>query len=179
MFRFPAILPAILVLAAVPASAQHAGHAAPSSAYAGEQQREIKALAADDQRAFLSGAGIGFARAAELNHFPGPMHVVELADALALSPEQRQASAQLLQEHKAEARELGARVVAAERELDRLFAGGSVDAAALAAAVAKAGEALAAYRLAHLDAHRRQRALLTAEQVREYDRRRGYAAGGQ
>ncbi|MFC5302313.1 Spy/CpxP family protein refolding chaperone [Azospira restricta] len=168
--------PAVLALAvATPVLAQHGGHAVPPPSYAGQQQREIKALAADEQRAFLAGAGAGFARAAELNHFPGPMHVVELADALALTPAQRQASERLLHEHKAEARERGARVVAAERELDRLFAAGTVDAAALAAAVAQAGEALAAYRLAHLDAHRRQRALLTAEQVAAYDRRRGYA----
>lgn len=155
-----------------------AGHGTPPPAYAGQQQREIKALAAEEQRGLLNGAGLGFARAAELNHHPGPMHVVELAEALALTPQQRRASERLLHEHKAEARALGARVVDAERELDRLFAAGALDAAALAAAVRQAGEALAAYRLAHLDAHRRQRELLSPAQVAEYDRRRGYAAGG-
>ncbi|HEX5804568.1 MAG TPA: periplasmic heavy metal sensor [Azospira sp.] len=159
-------------------SADHVAHGTPPPAYAGQQQREIKALAADEQRALLDGAGLGFARAAELNHYPGPMHVVELAEALALTAEQRRASERLLHEHKAEARALGARVVDAERQLDRLFAAGALDAAALAAAVNHAGAAQAAYRLAHLDAHRRQRELLSPAQVAEYDRRRGYAAGG-
>lgn len=174
-------LAACLIAGSAPLLAQHDAHpgrAGPPPAYAGQQQREIKALAADDQRAFLNGAGIGLARAAELNHYPGPMHVVELAEALALTAEQRQASERLLLAHKTEARALGARVVDAERELDRLFAAGKVDAAALAAAVGKAGAALAAYRLAHLEAHRRQRELLGPAQVAEYDRRRGYAAGG-
>lgn len=182
-FPRSAFLAAALALAAAtPARAQHSGHAGtgqPMPSYAGQQQREIKALSADEQRAFLNGAGSGFARAAELNHFPGPMHVVELAEALALTAEQRQASERLLHAHKAQARELGDRVVAAERSLDRLFAAGQVDAAALAAAVARAGEALTAYRLAHLDAHRAQRELLSVGQVAEYDRRRGYADGGR
>lgn len=181
-FPRSAFLAAALALAvATPALAQHGGHAGtgqPMPAYAGQQQREIKALSADEQRAFLTGAGSGFARAAELNHFPGPMHVVELAEALALTAEQRQASERLLHTHKAQARELGDRVVAAERALDRLFAADQVDAAALAAAVARAGEALTAYRLAHLDAHRAQRELLSVGQVAEYDRRRGYVADG-
>jgi hypothetical protein len=157
---------------AAPAFAQHAGH--PAAPYAGEQRREIKALSADEARALAAGAGAGYARAAELNHYPGPMHVVELADVLGLSTEQKRASEALLHAHKREARELGTAVVAAERELDRLFADGRVDAATLAAAVTQAGAAQSAYRLSHLDAHRRQRELLSAEQVAEYDRRRGY-----
>ena len=31
------------------------------------------------EKQYLDGAGMGYARAAELNHFPGPMHVLELA----------------------------------------------------------------------------------------------------
>lgn len=42
---------------------------------------------------------------------------------------------------------------------------------AYAKAAALAGE----YRLSHLDAHRRTRALLSSEQVARYDELRGYA----
>lgn len=103
--------------------------------------------------------------------------MLELADALTLTPAQREESERLLHTHKAQARTLGAQVVAAERELDRLFASGSVDAAELAVAVSSAGQAHIAYRLSHLEAHRVQRELLSAAQVAEYDRRRGYGGG--
>ena len=90
--------------------------------YAGQQSRPIKALSDDEVQSYLAGAGMGYAKAAELNHYPGPMHTLELADELGLSPEQRAALASLMKRHKAEARELGAEVVRLERELDALFA---------------------------------------------------------
>jgi len=46
-------------------------------------------LSPEEVKQYLSGAGRGYAKAAELNHFPGPMHVLELADKLQLSAEQR------------------------------------------------------------------------------------------
>jgi hypothetical protein len=73
--------------------------------------------------------------------------------------------------HKAEARHIGAKLVESERALDALFASGAVGGEAVRAAAALAGE----YRLSHLDAHRRTRALLSSEQVARYDELRGYA----
>ena len=72
------------------ALAQHSPqHHAQSNPYAGDQARDIKALSQQEVKQYLSGAGMGFARAAELNRYPGPMHVLELSDQLALTPEQR------------------------------------------------------------------------------------------
>ena len=130
----------------------------------------------DREKHYLEGAGMGYARAAELNHFPGPMHVLELADQLKLSAEQRAATKALMDAHKAQARSLGAEVVAAERDLDRLFRGGKVDEAVLARAARTAAAVEGEYRLSHLETHRRMRDLLTAEQVRRYDELRGYGA---
>ena len=57
--------------------------------YAGMQTRPVKALS-DQQIADLkAGRGMGLALAAELNGYPGPMHVLELAAPLGLSDEQR------------------------------------------------------------------------------------------
>ena len=58
--------------------------AAASSAatYAGQQNRQIKALSAQEQQDWLEGKGMGLAKAAELNGFPGPMHTLEHADAV-------------------------------------------------------------------------------------------------
>src|SRR5256886_16049718 len=60
-----------------------------ASPYAGQETREIKALSRDEINSYLSGDGIGFAKAAELNHYPGPKHILQLADQLLLSEEQR------------------------------------------------------------------------------------------
>jgi hypothetical protein len=142
--------------------------------YAGKQSRDIKALSPDEVKQYLSGAGMGYAKAAELNQFPGPMHVLELADKLDLSAQQRVEVKRLMQAHKAEARAIGAKVVESERALDALFRSGRVEPDALAEAVRAAAAAAAEYRLSHLETHRRTRALLSAEQVARYDELRGY-----
>jgi Spy/CpxP family protein refolding chaperone len=149
--------------------------------YAGEQSREIKALSAQEVKQYLSGAGMGYARAAELNHFPGPTHTLELADKLGLTAQQRDGIARLMDAHKAEARAIGAKVVESERTLDALFRSGKPGRDALADAVRAAAVAAGEYRLSHLETHRRTRALLTPEQVARYDELRGYTkpAAGQ
>jgi len=50
-----------------------------SMPYAGQEARDIKALAPDEIRALRDGKGMGLAKAAELNGFAGPAHVLELA----------------------------------------------------------------------------------------------------
>lgn len=155
---------------------QHPGHGAAPRPYAGMQDREIKALSAEERAALLEGQGMGLALAAELNGYPGPVHVLELADALQLTGEQRHATQQLMQAHKAEARELGAQVLAAEGELDRGFAGRRIDDAEIARLTARIGELQARLRAAHLRTHLKQAALLTPQQVAKYQQLRGYTA---
>jgi hypothetical protein len=58
---------------------------------------------------------MGFAKAAELNGYPGPAHVLELADELVLTPKQR-ARAQALKDSMKNAASLGARLVDTERK---------------------------------------------------------------
>jgi hypothetical protein len=162
---------AIIALAALAAAANAEHHG-----YTADKARELKALSAEEVKQYLSGAGMGYARPAELNRYPGPMHVLELADKLHLSPEQRAATARLMEAHKAEARNIGARLVTAERALEELFRAGIASEATLAQAVARAAVLQGEYRLAHLETHRRMRALLNDEQVARYDTLRGYAA---
>src|SRR5712671_3067069 len=108
--------------------------------YAGQQQREVKALSDDEVKQYLSGAGMGYAKAAELNGYPGPMHVLELADKLGLSAEQRSATRLLMEKHKADAQAIGAKRVAAERSLDTMFRSGEVGKERLSEAVRAAAE---------------------------------------
>lgn len=157
---------AVLITASV--QAQH-------QPYAGEQSRDIKALSADEIKEYLSGAGMRYAKAAELNRFPGPAHVLELGDKLGLTADQRAAVERLMDAHKAEARHIGAKLVESERALDALFRRGAVGGDALAQAVQAAAALSGEYRLSHLEAHRRTRAVLSAEQVARYDELRGYA----
>src|SRR3954451_2118161 len=107
------IVATITILTASVASAQ--------TPYAGMQTRWIKALS-DQQVADLgAGRGMGFAMAAELNGYPGPSHVLELADKLELSAEQRAGMQRLFDSMKAEAMPLGAKLIEQEAELDKQF----------------------------------------------------------
>jgi hypothetical protein len=170
-------------LLAAPALAQHAGHgnhgshgAQPAGAapYAGLQTREIKALSEEDTKKLLEGHGMSLALAAELNGYPGPSHVLELAGPLKLDATQRERTQALMHAHKAEARALGARVVAAEQELDRAFASGHATEAQVAQLTQRIGALQGELRAAHLRTHLQQAALLTREQVAIYQQLRGY-----
>jgi Spy/CpxP family protein refolding chaperone len=147
------------------------------SPYAGQERYDIKSLSPQEVTALLAGQGAGFAKAAELNGYPGPAHVIELADQLALTPKQLQGSQQLMDEHKQRARSLGAELVAAEHALDRLFAERRADAVAVENAAERIALLQGRLRAEHLNTHLLQTAVLSAEQARSYSELRGYAAG--
>ncbi|MEO1797213.1 MAG: Spy/CpxP family protein refolding chaperone, partial [Pseudomonadota bacterium] len=148
---------------------------APLSAYAGEETRLIKSLSVEDLEGIAAGGGWGLARAAELNGVPGPTHLLELAEALRLTEEQRDSIEAIRLEMQAEAILAGTRFVDAERQLDRAFQGGALDLETLELLVMQAGEARAVLRLAHLRAHLRTLPLLTQDQVSRYATLRGYS----
>ncbi|MDP3170404.1 MAG: periplasmic heavy metal sensor [Polaromonas sp.] len=145
-----------------------------ASPYAGQQTREIKALSPAQTADLLAGKGMELAKAAELNGYPGPMHTLELAAQLELSTEQKQASETLMKRHKAEARDLGAKLVEAERALDHAFSSRQIDAARLAAHTERIGQLQALLRKSHLETHLQQTALLKPEQISRYAQLRGY-----
>ena len=147
-----------------------------ASPYAGEQLRATKALSEAEVRALLEGQGMGYAKAAELNGYPGPMHVLENADALKLTALQREQVTALMSRHKAEARAIGAGVVQLERDLDRVFAQGGAkpeDVDRLLAAIATEQAKL---RGSHLKTHLATTELMTKEQVLRYIEVRGYGS---
>ncbi|MBL6617172.1 MAG: Spy/CpxP family protein refolding chaperone [Reyranella sp.] len=168
------ILAAVGVLFGTPALAQHGPHGA--APYAGLQDRQIKALS-DQQIADLkAGRGMGLALAAELNGYPGPAHVLELADALQLSERQRTETARLFEAMKAEAVPIGERLIADEGALDRLFADKKVTRASLDEALSRIARDQAELRAAHLSYHLAMVELLSPEQTARYAQLRGYAA---
>jgi len=150
--------------------------ASTSSPYVKEQGRDIKALSPDETASLLAGKGMGFAKAAELNGYPGPLHVLELAPSLGLTEKQRGDTQVLFDSMQAKASSLGRELVDAERTLDKLFAEKSANAESLAAALARIGELQSKVRGAHLEAHIAQARILTPEQNARYVDLRGYGS---
>lgn len=155
----------------------HAGAAAPTSAYVGQETRSIKALSPSEVDDLLAGKGMGQARAAELNGYPGPMHVLELGRELALSDAQTAATTALFGRMQAAARALGAQLVEAERALDTLFKENKATPEATEAELARIGVLQARVRGVHLQAHLEQTRILSPEQVVRYRQLRGYDDG--
>jgi hypothetical protein len=169
-----------LVALAGPAQAQthgghhHNGHTPPAGPYAGFEQRQIKALSNQQIADLRAGRGMGLALPAELNGYPGPLHVLELADALALTENQRTHTKTLFEAMKAEVVPLGEKIIAEEAALDRLFADHRITPDVLAAATARIATLQGELRATHLRYHLTMRALLTADQVLRYNEQRGY-----
>jgi len=142
--------------------------------YAGMQARPVKALS-DQQIADLrAGRGMGLALAAELNGYPGPMHVLELAAPLGLSDDQRAKVAEMFDAMKREAVPLGERLIAAETALDRQFADRTITASSLGEATRDIALLQGELRLAHLKYHLATLELLTRQQAAQYATLRGY-----
>ena len=145
-----------------------------ASPYSGMEKREIKALSAQQIDDLRAGRGMGLALAAELNGYPGPMHTLELAGQLELTPEQQARTRETFARMKAESRRLGEEVIAAERALDALFRDRTVTPERLAAATDDAARAQGRLRAAHLRHHLEMMEVLTPGQVDAYKRLRGY-----
>jgi Spy/CpxP family protein refolding chaperone len=145
--------------------------------YAGLEARNIKALS-DQQIADLrAGRGMGLALAAELNGYPGPMHVLELADPLGLSDQQRAKMQELFATMKAEAVPLGEKLIVQEADLDGQFANKTITPASLKASTDAIGATHAALRATHLKYHLSTVEVLTPAQVQRYTELRGDMSG--
>ena len=147
-----------------------------ASPYAGSEKREIEALAPDEIASYLQGNGMGLAKAAELNHYPGPAHVLTLATELALTPDQKVRTKALFESMESEAVLLGKQLIVQERELDDMFASETITEEKLQRSLEAIGLVNERIRQVHLRTHLAQAEILDAEQIRKYDELRGYAA---
>ncbi|WP_068309294.1 periplasmic heavy metal sensor [Aliiruegeria sabulilitoris] len=142
--------------------------------YAGQQDRAISSFSEADIAAIEAGEGWGLALPAELNGWPGPAHVLEMADALSLDTEQRSQIETIFDEMKMAAKSEGRRMLDAEAALDAAFANGEIDPGRLVKLLAEAEAARAALRKVHLGAHLRTAPFLTRHQKMLYSQARGY-----
>jgi Spy/CpxP family protein refolding chaperone len=147
------------------------------SPYAGFETRAIKALSDQQISELRSGLGMSLALAAELNGYPGPRHVLELASDINLSNAQRAKVEELFADMKAESIAIGERLIAQEAELDGQFARKTVTPASLMASTQAIGATQASLRATHLKYHLLTVDVLTPAQTQRYLELRGYRAG--
>ena len=181
---------ALIFASSFPATAQHhdgtvmpdpsgGARTTAGSPYTGMERRAVKALSEQQIADLKAGRGMGLAFAAELNGYPGPLHVLELADALQLTHEQRTQTQALFEAMKIETISIGEKILAEEISLDRLFAEKGVTKLFLEEATARIGNTQGALRNAHLRYHLTMVELLTPAQISHYAELRGYVPSGR
>ncbi len=134
----------------------------------------IRSLTPEEIDQIRRGEGAGFALPAELNGLPGPRHVLDLAHELALSHEQRGQVQQVYDEMRAAVLPAGEAYLAAVAALEQDIREGVVTEDTLADRVAEVHRLEGELAIAHLVAHLQTAEVLTADQIDQYQRLRGY-----
>ncbi len=183
--KSPAVIPAwmrlLAALALVVAVARPlAAQQTLTSPYREQLGSEIRGLTTKEITDLREGLGMGLARSAELNGYPGPRHILDAVEAAQfhLNPEQLAAVRQLFEEMSAEARRLGRTILTEEQALESAFRAGTIDATNLRERVTRIAALQGKLRAVHLRTHLQTRALLTDHQIERYNEVRGYAGQG-
>jgi len=167
-----------VLLLVQPLSAQHEAHQKNlKSEYAGQEQRTIKSLSAGDIEKLKAGKGWGFAKVAELNGVPGPLHLLEMKEEIGLTEDQNTKIEAIYKAMKAEAVVLGNQLIEAEENLNISFADKSIDEKELRKSLINIGKITSELRFVHLEAHLKTLKILNEKQVEEYNQIRGYNFG--
>jgi len=140
-----------------------------------QQASEIKSLSNNEVSGYLNGKGMGFSKVAELNSFPGPRHVLDLASELNLSKQQINKTSAIYHAMKAKAKDYGKQFIEKEKEIENVFSNNGVDLQKLALLTKESAEIKAHIRLSHLEAHISQQMVLSKKQIEKYDQLRGYS----
>ena len=162
-------------VATSPATGGAADAPAATSPYAGQENRQIKSLSAEDLAELRRGGGWGLARAAELNGMPGPVHLLELKDRIPLTADQATDVSAIFRDMRATAIAKAERLISREEALETAFRNGNVTERSLQELLSEIGEARMALRYVHLAAHLKTLPLLTHGQIARYNVLRGYA----
>lgn len=163
---------ALVMLISTGAWAQHTG---PTSAYTSETDRVIKALSAQDVNNYQNGRGMGLAKAAELNGYPGPMHVLEAEKELGMTADQKARMQVVYEAMHGRAVELGKAIVKHETALDGLFTAQTVTPESLQTTLDTLAGLQGQLRLTHLEAHLKAKRILSVGQLNQYNQLRGYS----
>lgn len=145
--------------------------------YANQHDRQISSLSASDIKQIEAGQGWGLAKPAEFNGYPGPLHVLELADKLDLTADQKATVEQIFATMRSQAIKHGKDLIEAEARLDEAFKNQQVNPQLLRERLDATEAARARLRAVHLSAHLEVTPLLTASQKEKYETLRGYGSG--
>ncbi|MDA0653607.1 MAG: hypothetical protein O3C49_10075 [Proteobacteria bacterium] len=173
----PHLVTAIALLALTVHFSAHAApqnHSAHHSAYGGQQHRAIKSLSHEDVEELRRGGGWGLAKAAELNGMPGPAHVLELKDKIALTPDQTTTIKAIFQDMQRRAVAKGEQLIALEMQLDHGFKTRHITDQRLRALLTMIAQAREDLRYIHLSMHLKTPKILTDTQISQYNILRGY-----
>jgi len=121
-----------------------------------------------DREPLLNGEGNGMAAYAEMNGYPGPKHVLDLADKLGLTARQKHDVREIYDEMNTRARALGKMIVKIEEELHYAFSSGMVGAESVEDDAESIGKMRGSLRGVHLTAHLKTKGLLTPKQIEQY-----------
>ncbi len=146
-----------------------------TSPYIGQEQRALKSLGPDEVQKYLAGKGMGLAKAAELNHSPGPRHVLALATDLKLTIDQLHATQAAFEHMHRRATDIGKQIVEKETSLNTYFMEGSITNGDLNKMTREIAALQGELRATHLGAHVEMKNILSHDQVLAYDTLRGYA----
>ena len=146
--------------------------------YAGQQHSSIPGLTEEEIASYREARGMGLARPADINGYPGPLHALEQADALALTDEQRRAIQSLYDQMRTEASAIGEEFLGQYGGLELAFRNGTITPEALSEITGEIGRIEGALRATHLKYHLATRVILTTDQIGAYMKLRGYANEG-
>jgi hypothetical protein len=121
-----------------------------------------------DKDGLLNGEGMEQANYAEKNGYPGPKHVLDLADKLNLRSDQKKEIQMIYNEMLTRAKEIGKEIVRIEGELNQAFQYGLLSEKAIQSDTEDIGRLRGKLRSVHLIAHLRTSKVLTEEQIRMY-----------
>lgn len=179
------IIPALAVLllghaaqAVEPSQAHGAaahGAAVHGSKYQGRENRAVKSLSAADIAELKRGGGWGLARAAELNGVPGPAHLLALKGEIPLDDAQVRAIAKIFKRMQGRAIHQGTRLIALEEALEKHFRDRTITDAILRSSLSAISDARRKLRYIHLATHLETPDILSRDQIRTYNRLRGYS----
>jgi predicted outer membrane protein len=166
---------AILLLLTVPALAQDQL----TSPYRQQADKGLRGLDEKEIADLKAGAGMRLARAAELNSYPGPRHVLDAIEAgkLTASPEQRERVQEVFKGMNRDAVRVGAQILDEEQRLETGFRTATMTESDLHSRVARIAALQGELRTIHLAAHLMTRAILSESQIARYNELRGYTGG--
>lgn len=124
--------------------------------------------------ALQQGTGMGMAMPAEMNGYPGPRHLLDLADPLDLTTEQRAKIKAIYEPMHADAVRIGAEILDREKKLNDGFAHGTITADEVRSLTREIAQRQGELRFVHLSAHLAAKSLLSTEQIAKYDALRGH-----